>query len=154
MGMFDTFVAELRCPRCGWVSSADDSSGMQTKMRNEPALAWLTVGDELQVEHATMRESGYLPVQIQIPAEPIRILQIWSCSHCHHYPNWAEIVVRDGCIESITAVPLDLETLARVHYIEDEAMSVAAALADRDLTDLSPDETVPLLRQLLSMRGV
>src|SRR5262245_11179269 len=104
----DTFVAELRCPRCGQTSPADSSTVMHTHMRRDPQLAWLN-----------------RPIQAR--AEP----------------------VRDGKIESITNVPLSLETLDRAHWIDDDVLYVAEALADRDLRGLQSDELLALLRERL-----
>jgi hypothetical protein len=145
---FDLFVAELRCPRCGHVSAADDSTEMQTKIRDERERAWLGVGSALEIDPATVPDRCYFPVQP--PGDTIRILQIWSCPNCRFYPNWAEIVVRDGRIESITAVPLDRETLERIHFIDEDVDGVAAMLAGRDTLDVARNEdVVSLLRQLL-----
>jgi hypothetical protein len=144
----DLFVAELRCPRCGHVSAADDSTNMTTKIRDERELAWLGVGSALEIDPATVPDRRYYLVQP--PGDTIRILQSWSCPSCDFYPNWAEIVVRGGRIESITAVPLDRETLARVHFIDEDVLGVAAALVDRDSIDVARNEdVVSLLRQLL-----
>jgi hypothetical protein len=143
----DAFVAELRCPRCQRVSPATEATGMYTRIRSEPELAWLGVGSALEFDPATVPDAGYYPVQP--PGETIRILQIWDCPNCKSYPNWAEIVVRDGRIESITAVPLDRETLARVHFIDEDVYDIAADLAGRKYPDVAADEVVPLLRQLL-----
>lgn len=144
----DLFVAELRCPRCGHVSAADDSTDMQTKIRDEPELAWLGVGSALELDPVTVPDGDYYPVQP--PGDTIRILQSWSCPGCGFYPNWAEIVLRDGRIESITAVPLNRETLERIHFIDEEVLGVAAALVDRDSIDVARNEdVVALLRQLL-----
>jgi hypothetical protein len=61
----------------------------------------------------------------------------------------AEIVVRDGRIESITAVPLDRETLGRAHFIDEDVYGLAASLSGRSYPDIARDEVVPILRQLL-----
>jgi hypothetical protein len=143
----DAFVAELRCPRCQRVSSANEATGMYTRIRSDPQLAWLGVGSALEIDPATVPDAGYFPVQP--PGDTIRILQIWSCPNCDAYPNWAEIVVRDGHIESVTAVPLDRETLDRVHFIDEDVYLVADVLGDRKYPDITADEVVPLLRQLL-----
>ena len=144
----DLFVAELRCPRCGNVSAADDATNMQTKIRDEPELAWLGVGSALELDPATIPDADYYPVQP--PGDTIRILETWACPTCDFYPNWAEIVVRDGRIESITAVPLDRDTLERVHFICQDAYYIAADLAGRNTLDVARDEdVVAILRQFL-----
>ena len=148
MGMYDIFVAALRCATCGRTSPSDYTTNMQTKLRDAPDLSSFKVGDTLAINHATMVDSGYYAVQ---PAsEPVHIAQMWSCPYCHHYPNWAEIVVRDSRIERIEAVPLDLPTLDRVHYLDDDALGSIEMLAGRNLRDQSKADAVALLRSLLS----
>ena len=144
---FDFFVAELRCPRCGHVSSADAATNMQTKIRDDPELASLGVGSAIEIDPATVPDAGYYLVQP--PGDTIRIIDTWACPTCDFYPNWAEIVVRGGHIESITAVPLDRETLERVHFIYQDVYDIAADLAGRKYPDVSVDEVVPILRQFL-----
>lgn len=146
----DYFVAELRCPRCGFVSRADDSTGMQTYIRTEPQLAWLKVGDPLEIDLSAVNGRGYLIVQP--PEDPVRILQSWSCPSSGSI-NWAEVVVRDGRIESITAVPLDQSTLDRLHLLDAEAKGLAAALSDREFKDVSNNEVITLLRQRLPVKS-
>ena len=144
----DAFVAELRCPRCQHVSSADEATGMYTRIRSDPQLAWLGVGSAIEIDPATVPDSRYYLVQP--PGDTIRILQIWDCPTCDSYPNWAEIVVRDGRIESITAVPLNRETLDRANFIDEDVDGVAAMLAGRDTLDVARNEdVVALLRQFL-----
>lgn len=144
---YDIFVAALRCPHCGQTTPADVSTNMQTKLRDDPDLSSLRVGDTLIIDHATVVDSGYLAVRP--PSEPVRICHIWTCPYCHHYPNWAEIVVNEGRIESIEAVPLDGVILDRLHYLDEDAWYFAADLAGLELDDLPMNEAVPLLRRLL-----
>lgn len=147
MGTFDNFVAQLRCPRCQRLSSADDSTGIQTKLRDEPDASWFSVGSQLSFDLHRVAESGYLPVQ---PAgQPLRLLQIWSCGHCGKYPNWAEVVIQGDRVAAIEAVPLDLATLDRIHFIDEDVAYFVAAHAGRELADVPYAEIVPLLRDLL-----
>lgn len=143
---YDSFVARLRCPVCGEICPADDSSGMQTAARERPELAWLGVGSPIAIEPARLTERGYLAVRPV--AEPVRLLQQWSCPTCGSL-DWAEITVRAGVIESITATPLDRAALGRAHFIDAEAKGVAAALAGRDFADVPASEVVDLLERLL-----
>jgi len=147
--MYDTFMAALRCPVCGRISPADDTTNMTTKLRDEPDGSLFRVGDALAIHHATMEDSGYYAVQP--PAEPVRIGQIWECPYCHHYPNWAEIVVGDGRIVSMEAIGLDHATLDRLHYLDEDVFYTAETLASRDLRELPRNELVPLLRRLLGV---
>ncbi len=144
----DYFVAALRCPNCGSVSAADDTTNMATYIRNEPQLEYLGVGHPLDIEPETMREKGYITIQSPRQGEAIRILQPWECRSCSRV-NWAEIVIRDGIIEDISSVTLNHETLERAHFIHDESKGVAAALTNRSYFDISDEEVVPILKGML-----
>jgi rubredoxin len=146
---FDYFVAHLTCPNCGAVSPADQSTNMVTAIRDEPELAWLGVGDALHVRPEAMNDRGYLTIRAPRTGEPIRILQTWECPSCGQGFNWAEVVVRDDVIESIQAVPLTRETLERAHFIDDEAIGVAAVLIGQSYADLVNEDVVQILKDRL-----
>jgi hypothetical protein len=146
---FDYFVAALRCPVCGQVSPADESTNMQTKIRDQPELAYLGVGHPLHIRPEQMQQSGYLTVRWPQPGEAVRILETWECPSCGTTFNWAEIVVADGAIASITEAVLSRETLERIHFISDDAMYVAADLAGVPFTDIVGADAVQILRDRL-----
>jgi len=146
---FDYLVGHLQCPQCGATSAADGSTNMQTYLRAEPQLAWLGAGDGLDVDPSNVRESGYLMVREPSPDEPTRILQTWECPSCGAPANWAEIVVREGAIERVTAVSLTREVFERSHFIAPEADSVAAELAGRAVQEVAAESVVPLLHAYL-----
>ena len=114
---FDFFIAPLRCPICGIVSPEDTSTNMQTKIQASPMGAYLRVGDKLDLRKSGPGSGGYLTIKEPLPTEPIHILDIWECSACGQPFNWAEIVLQNDVIVSITAVKLDQETLKRAHFI-------------------------------------
>jgi hypothetical protein len=145
----DYFVAPLRCPVCGNVSPADESTNMQTKIRDNPELAYLGVGHPLEIRPEEMAASGYLTIRPPDQSGEIRILQSWECPACGQAFNWAEIVVKDGVIQSIEAVPLDRATLGRANYISDDSIYVAADLTDRPVSDLLDADVVQVLRDTL-----
>src|SRR6266852_4032714 len=105
---------------------------MATYIRDNPDLERLGIGSPLKLDPLRIAENnydGYLTVKVPRTDEEIRILHPWDCPYCGAY-NWAEIVVRNGIIESISAVPLNRETLERSHLISNEAEFIAASLAN------------------------
>src|SRR5262245_31599246 len=124
--MFDTIVADLKCARCGALVK---DAAMPTQMRPHPAAERFRVGDAIEVDWNGMWGNRYLPVEPL--SEPARILEQWDCAVCGSVYNWAEIIIRDGRIESIEAVPLTQESLRRAHFINVEVTGVAAAMTDK-----------------------
>jgi hypothetical protein len=144
---FDYLVAPLRC-ECGRLAHADEMLEMTTRLRDEPNLAFLGVGDRLPVTKQRALECGYLLVRE--PAEPAVLVHMWACASCGYDRNWAEVVVRDGVIQEIEAVDLDQETLARAHFIVDDARDLAVALAGVPSSlGVADDEVVRILRDKL-----
>jgi hypothetical protein len=122
---------------------------MVTYIRDNPELAYLGVNHPLKVNLGKMKERGYLAIREPEQGEPIRILQTWECPVCGTGPHWAEIIISDDRIQSITAVPLDRETFEHAHFIHYDAKGVAASLSGRAYGDLDDDEAVPILRRVL-----
>ncbi len=118
MGMFDYFVAALECPGCGKTSAADASTDMQTKIRRQPSLANLSVGDPLSFTLDEAIGAGYLSLKPWQPGEPIHLVDSWSCPQCHK-ERWAEIVIEGLVIRSIESVTLNDTLIARTHLISD-----------------------------------
>jgi hypothetical protein len=104
------------------------------------------VGDELEVDLGDVGERGYLTVRPPGVGEAVRILQTWSCPNCQIWPQWAEVVVAEGRIQSIAPVSLSPASLDSANYIENDARDVVAALTGRAYADIAPDEVLPLLR--------
>jgi hypothetical protein len=113
---FDYLVAPLRCRQCGRPAQADEMLEMTTRLRDEPNLAYLTVGDTLPVTPERAIGSGYTQLRLPQADEPTILLHPWACVSCGSTANWAEVVVEDDVIEEIESVVLDEETLARAHY--------------------------------------
>jgi hypothetical protein len=151
---FDYLVAELSCERCGTVSPADSSTDMTTRLRDDPQLAYLGVGDELPVDTARALNSGYLLVHEPAPREPIVLLHQWTCPVCGYPYHWAEVVVSDGVITNIRDVKLNRNALARAHFVVDDVREIAADLAGvRSSLDLGDDQVVQILRERLPGNG-
>ena len=60
---FDYLVGELRCAFCDTVSGADERTNMTTRLRDEPGLAFLGVGDMLPVDTERALKADYLLVR-------------------------------------------------------------------------------------------
>lgn len=150
----DYLVAELPCGRCGAVSAADASLEMTTRLRDDPQLAYLGVGDELPGDTARALAGGYLLLHEPAPGGPIVLLHRWTCPACGYAYNWAEVVVTGGVITSIRAVDLNQAALARAHFIVDDARDIAADLAGvRSSLDLDSDQVVQILRERVPTDG-
>lgn len=149
MGLFDWFVAELTCRRCGRRSPADNTTSVQTKLREDARQNCLGVGSALSVTPASAEDARY--TLISEPAGPeVRILQHWECPGCGDLGQWLEVVVRDGRIAAIESVRFDAAALASAHYIEDETL-LFAATAHPDAPPMLVDRALALdlLRRLV-----
>ncbi len=146
---FDYFVGNLKCPVCEALSEADESTNIQTYIRDEPDLTHLGVGYPVEINTESMEDKHYLTIKLPQPGEKIRILDIWECSTCNHPFNWAEIVVLDGIINRIMAVSLNREVFEQANFISKECVSVVSDLTDRAFRDLIGADLVHLLREQL-----
>ncbi|MDY6786122.1 MAG: hypothetical protein SW833_26850 [Cyanobacteriota bacterium] len=146
---FDYFVSNLKCPVCAAISEADNSTNMQTYIRDEPELANLGVGYPLKIETETMEDKHYLIIKLPQPLEEIRILDIWECPTCGYPFNWAEIVVIGGFINRVDAVSLNREVFEKANFISRECISVVAELTGRSFSDLAKTDLVKILRERL-----
>ncbi|MCP4655938.1 MAG: hypothetical protein GY856_11025 [bacterium] len=143
----DLFVGNLICPNCGETSPADDSTNIRTDIRPEPELAYLGVGSRLEIDD--VERTSYLMARMPAPAEPLLVLDIWECPHCHRGFLWAEVTIRAGVIESIRDVPLNREVLERIHLISDEAIGLASALSGKPMEEPEDADVVEILRRHL-----
>lgn len=131
MSSFDHFIAALRCPNCGKISPEDTSTNMQTRIQVHPSNRYLRVGDT--VDMIDPETAGYLLVRKPLPSEPIHILEVWECPWCGQAFNWAEVVVRDDVIVSITAVEFNRGTLGRTNYISDQLRYIFEYITGKSL---------------------
>ncbi len=146
---FDFFVGRMECPSCGTVSAADDSTNMQTYVRDDPQLAFLGEGAPLEAEAGNLLESGYLLIRAPSPGEAVRILQSWECPSCGAPYHWGEIVVRDGIIERVAAVAMNRAVFERSHFIAAECDSLAADLLGKPVQEVVGQDLVGILRAQL-----
>src|SRR5262245_61747030 len=114
--MFDVFVAELRCPACGRVTS---DAEIQTHIRGGLAEgSALGVGFEFEPAVLTtdhILDAGYTLVNPPEPNGAIRLLDVWICPHCQT-EQWAVVEIVDRKIRAIEAVQLDRATLDAANF--------------------------------------
>lgn len=156
--MYDYFVAPLRCPVCGRISPADSSTNMQTHLSDDASGRELTVGfefDPMEVRPQDIVDSDYLPVSPPPADGTATLLETWQCPHCGAADLWAAVALLGGRIESIEAVALDRETLARAHFIDEGCSMLAARLSGIAWADFAPGQVdaVAVLREYLPVGG-
>lgn len=148
---YDFLVAEMKCPVCGSVSPADDSTEMYTYIRDHPNADFLRAGSLLSIDIASIAGNtcdGYYTIQVPEPGEPIRLLNPWHCPVCGAY-NWAETEVHNNIIVAIFNVPLNRHTLEGSHLISNEADFVAAGLAGIPWNEYKGQNAVQILLERL-----
>lgn len=146
MGLFDWFVSALSCSACGEVSAADAGTNAQTKLRARPRQERLCVGAPLQVSIESGLNAGYIAAG-PYPGDALRILQGWECPACGSDVNWLRVVVEDGRITAIEAVPMSQAVLADAHLVEEEALlREASRRSGRSTIGMSSSEALSLLR--------
>ncbi|HEY5760448.1 MAG TPA: hypothetical protein VIU34_31705 [Steroidobacter sp.] len=119
---------------------------MQTKIRDQPKLEDLRVGDVVPTDGAS---GCYQQIKALEEDEPVRLLDCWECPACGTGRNWAEIVIYKGIITSIEAVPFDRAHLERCHFVSDDAIGEVHLRTDKPYAELFRRDFVELLRQIL-----
>ncbi len=148
---YDFFVEELKCPMCGSVSPADDSTEMYTYIRDHANAEFLTTGNELHIDLRSIAEhtcDGYYTLKVPSSQEPVRLLNPWQCPTCGSY-NWAEVKVFNDVIISISNVILNRAILEKNHLISNEADFVAASLLGLSWKEYTGQDTVRILLEKL-----
>ena len=125
MVMFDYFVGELKCPVCSLVSPADSSTGMQTKIREEPNLEYLRIGDCLEISQEGAEDVYYLTVNAPEVDKAIRIIEMWTCPSCRS-ANWAHIFVEANIITQVSTVEKLPKVLEEASFISEECLTEEA----------------------------
>ena len=141
---YDFLVGPMKCIICKRVSLADESTNMQTYIRDLPNLENLGVGSFIG-QHFNEAD-GYL--KISQPHEKIILLDTWNCTYCG-YRNWARIVVIAGEIKSIEAVELEINEYRIANYISQEASNDASYLSGYDYKTVERHGILKVLAQCL-----
>lgn len=153
--MYDLFVAELRCPRCGTVNPTTAYTNIQTHLRGSGADgSELTVGTSLAPVYLTtehLASAGYALIAAPTGAGSLRLLDVWVCPACNT-EHWAVIEIVAGRIERIEAVAMNRATFEAANFIDDvHADLLAAELLGIPWTEFSERKlnSVEVLRQRL-----
>jgi hypothetical protein len=141
---FDVFVAVMKCFNCNRVSLADESTNMQTYLRDKPQLENLGIG--MFVGEHRDEADGYL--KISNPNETVTLLDTWDCSYCNHR-NWAKITIEKGLITDIMAVKLDRSSYNESNYISQGVSSDAMYLSGNDYATVKNNGVLETLEEYL-----
>ena len=152
--MYDYFVAELRCPRCGAVSPVTANTNMQTYIRGDADGSALGIGYQFDPKDLTTQHllgAGYALISPPARAGSMRLLDLWICPVCQT-EQWAMIEIEDGRIKRIDAVPMDRTTFEHANFIsEGHADFLAEALAGTTQAEIAERQlsSVEILRRHL-----
>ena len=111
---FAYLLAQLTCPHCDTVN---DPGEIHTRIAGLETGQVVRVGDPVHITLESLASTHHL-LRMPESTERVSILDEWVCSSCR-LQNWAEVIIRDGVLESIVPVPLDADSLARAHFIDD-----------------------------------
>jgi DNA-directed RNA polymerase subunit RPC12/RpoP len=140
----DYFVAAMKCYNCGRISPEDDSTNMQTYIRDKPNLESLGVG-KIVGEHSGEID-GYL--KISNPVNEVILLDVWECPYCS-YTNWASITIKDGIIINIKPVKLEKKVLNQANYVSQLVSSDAIHLSNENLDTVLKNGILETLERVL-----
>ena len=144
---FDVFVAAMKCSNCELISPDDDSTNMQTYLRDDPQLENLGVGSFVGDSFHEMEDKHYFKIK-DADDTKTTLLNTWTCPHCG-YPNWAKIVFANGFIVEIRATVLNKSTLDSTNYISLDAASDAMELSQQDYLTVLDNGIVSILQKYL-----
>lgn len=119
MPTFDYFVSSMKCHKCGAISSADESTNMQTKICLHQKAFLYGVNSILDIDIGNIEESGYLCIWEPTSQVSFTLLDTWECSNCDESFNWALITIENKVIKSIAEIRLTDEVAQRANYISD-----------------------------------
>lgn len=136
MGMYDSFLEMLQCPICGLVSE----EYIQTVIRDTPDMSYLQVGDSLLVDQDRANSAGYITLKVPQFGEDIYLLDIWDCPNGHGY-NWAAIIIGEGIIKEIKAVPKTSEIINKTHFVSEEC--ICGLVSDAGFNQIKDSDLLP-----------
>lgn len=153
--MFDCFVADLCCPRCGTLTPATPLTNMQTYIRGFDAnTSALPVGytfdpSDVTIEH--ILNSGYSLISEPVN-EKIRLMDVWSCPACRT-EQWAVVEIANRKVENITAILVTRATFEAANFISEcSADFLVGAITGLTQAEISKGKlnSVEILRQRLA----
>lgn len=97
MGLYATVTAEVPCPTCGTVSTAD----WQFRLGAVGDLPYYQVGDAIRWEGSSRRQTFGSPDMDPVIAVGYLATEPW-CSHCKHMHALADVHIHQGRIERVT----------------------------------------------------
>jgi hypothetical protein len=143
----DFFVAAMKCFNCERISPADDSTNMQTYLRDDPQLENLGFGSFVGDSCNEMRDKHYLEISKRQDNTQI-LLDTWTCPYCG-YSNWARISIKNGIITEIKSVEISRDTLCNATYVSIEISGVAMYLSDKDYETVKRNGILETLEKYL-----
>jgi hypothetical protein len=119
--MYDIFVAELQCPNCRTVHTADAYTNMQTYIRSYPDSSAIGIGFIFEPRELTTKNiinARYKVIAEPPPGGPIRLLNTWTCPACNT-EQWAMVTIADGRLQQVEGVTMSRATLEAANFIPD-----------------------------------
>jgi len=130
---FDYFVGKLRCPECGIVSRADESTNMQTKICRVPKMAPYAEGAVLEFDLGDIEAGGYILIQPPRDSESLILLESWECPSCGAPFNWAKISIKNKTIEVVESINLDESVIKKSNYISEDCGYLGWKITDKEV---------------------
>ncbi len=152
--LFDYFVADLSCPRCGAYPEVEGRAGMvvmQAYVREEPDYSDLGIGDAISLR-ATGASGIYWTIRPPVANEPVRLLTYWYCPKaCFPEVIWAQVTVVNEVITKIESLLLSRRVLREANFIHDYDMVVdlAASWTNRPEEELRALPTAEFMQVLM-----
>lgn len=145
-GGFDFFVGAMICIHCGQRSPADESTNMQTYLRDAAQFELLGIGKYLADNLHDMEEKRYITIQ---PARhTATLIDSWNCPYCG-WQNWALISIKDDEITNITAIELNRENLLQANYVTTDVSHLAVDLSGLPFRDVMKEGPAQVLLRFL-----
>jgi hypothetical protein len=144
---FDTFVAAMKCFNCNLISPADESTNMQTYLRDNPQLENLSIGSYVGDSFNEMRDKHYLILR-ETQDEQVILLDTWNCPFCGQ-ANWASIKIVRGTIADIQSVEINQNVLSHANFVSIEISGIAMDLSGKDYKSVNRDGILETLIQYL-----
>ena len=124
---FDYFVGELKCSDCGHITDKSEQINMQTKICRTPRLARYSIGDKLEIDHASIGYVTLTPPKIE---SSFSLIDCWDCPNCGKTFNWARITIHQDTIQLMESIELNSDNIASTNYINEEVIYFGWRISD------------------------